>query len=299
MGEHDDARDVRADEVPVSIEVPADADGEKDVAVEGGVAGPDTGDAEIAIGTPGEKAREALDAKIDAPAVGDAEANGDAVGGAREELPEDAGAVDAAGDAAEATVAAGQTWTSRRRLLRVAALCLAFFAIVLGSQTLSFLARDYPAAGRLTFDGVAIDAVIAMHDAEGGEVPAKSVDEIPIGVVGLDRVVRFENTGAQALWVRARVEFSITADGERHDLADLTTFDVNEGSWVERDGWFYLTEPLDPGELSPSLVTGMKVDTQAANDRYGSGSYQLDAHVGAVQRKHNADSVFDAEGWPE
>ncbi len=246
-------------------------------------------------------AEQADEAEVDACVV-EAEAEEaaveDAIGAAATDAESEAAAAKAAADDA-APAASSAARAARRRRLMVAVLCLALFAVALGSQTLSFLVRDYPAAGRLAFDGVALDALITTHDAKGEEVPAKSEDEIPLGTVGLDRTVRFKNTGAQTLWVRARAEFSLSSGGERHGLADLTAFDVNGDDWVERDGWFYLVEPLEPGAVSPALITGLTVDTQAAHDRYGSGSYQLDAHAGAVQRKHNADSVLDAEGWPE
>lgn len=187
----------------------------------------------------------------------------------------------------------------KRAGMLAAAACLALLAIVLTSQALSFLVREYPAKGSIAFDGVDIELLLKTHDAAGEEVSAVDGEEIPTGEVHVDRTVYAKNTGPQPVWVRVKLGFAMNTQEGEQDISDLCTFSGGSPSWIKEGEWFYLDAPLGPGDTSPALITAFTVDSQSAQDRHGSGGYKLTAQAGAVQSKHNATTVLDVEGWPE
>lgn len=187
----------------------------------------------------------------------------------------------------------------KRTGMLAAAACLVFLAIVLTSQALSFLVREYPAKGSITFDGVDIELLLKTHDAAGKEVPAVDGEEIPTGEVHVDRTVYAKNTGPQPVWVRVKLGFAMNTQEGEQDISDLCTFSGGSSSWIKEGEWFCLDAPLGPGDTSPALITALTVDSQSAQDRHGNGGYKLTAQAGAVQSKHNATTVLDVEGWPE
>lgn len=201
----------------------------------------------------------------------------------------------------EEVVSSTQDSSSRNKRtgMLAAAACLALLAIVLTSQALSFLVREYPAKGSITFDGVDIELLLKTHDAAGEEVPAVDGEEIPTGEVHVDRTVYAKNTGPQPVWVRVKLGFAMNTQEGEQDISDLCTFSGGSPSWIKEGEWFYLDAPLGPGDTSPALITALTVDSQSAQDRHGSGGYKLTAQAGAVQSKHNATTVLDVEGWPE
>lgn len=187
----------------------------------------------------------------------------------------------------------------KRAGMLAAAACLALLAIILTSQALSFLVREYPAKGSIKFDGVDIELILTTHDVAGEEVPAVDGEEIPTGEVHVDRTVYAKNTGPQPVWVRVKLGFAMNTQEGEQDISDLCTFAGGSSSWIKGGEWFYLDVPLGPGDTSPALITALTVDSQSAQDRHGSGGYKLTAQAGAVQSKHNAATVLDVEGWPE
>lgn len=187
----------------------------------------------------------------------------------------------------------------KRTGMLAAAACLALLAIVLTSQALSFLVREYPAKGSIMFDGVDIELLLKTHDAAGEEVPAVDGEEIPTGEAHVDRTVYAKNTGPQPVWVRVKLGFAMNTQEGEQDISDLCTFSGGSSSWIKEGEWFYLDAPLVPGDTSPALITALTVDSQSAQDRHGSGGYKLTAQAGVVQSKHNATTVLDVEGWPE
>lgn len=201
-------------------------------------------------------------------------------------------------DAAVSDSACAECPRSRRRSAFAVA-CLALLAIALTTQVLSSIVREHPFASMLAFGDADIKLSITTHNQNGDEVLVEGGQEIPVGTVSLDRRVSATNTGSQPLWVRVRLAFIAEAGDKEWDIAELSDFSVNTDAWVQRGDWFYLLDPLEPGETSPVLIDGLTVDTAAAAERYGSNTYRLSAHASAVQRKNNANTVLEAEGWPE
>ena len=211
--------------------------------------------------------------------------------------PETDGCSDAVDVAASDSPCAERPRSRRRSAFAVA--CLALLAVALTAQVLSSIVRARPFASMLTFGNADIQLSITTHNQNGDEVSAEDGQAIPVGTVPLDRRVSATNTGSQPLWVRVRLAFMAEAGDKEWDIAELSDFSVNTDAWVQRGEWFYLLDPLEAGETSPVLIDGLTVDTAAAAQQYGSHSYRLSAHASAVQCKNNANTVLEAEGWPE
>lgn len=190
----------------------------------------------------------------------------------------------------------------RRRVLLVAA---ALVAVVLAAQTVSFMVSSLDVQGFVSFGAVSAQVEETMLDAAGNEVPVPSEAEQIDAVRAASRIVRVRNTGNEPVFVRVRLSLmgtpapvkGSTASAAAQPVNDLATYQVGPG-WVERDGWYYLPAPLEPGALSEPVITGIAFDQLEAQRRFPNGALAFDARAQYVQVDNNAATSLEAEGWP-
>lgn len=192
--------------------------------------------------------------------------------------------------------------TKTRALLWI--LLVAVICVFAAAQTLSVITREKPFFDRLQFGTMGIETSIMTIDASGAEIPAPDGGELGTGSAHMKRIVRVENTGNHAMFVRVKLRFEcIDAAGGHHPADDLVSYDAGDASWIRRDpsdGYLYLAQVLEPGEVSATAIAGVDVNTAAAIARYGEGcTYHLVADGYGVQSKNQTtDDVLKAEGWP-
>ena len=199
----------------------------------------------------------------------------------------------------------------KKRILAIAAaaMCCAFMA----GGTLAYFTASETAHNVITSGGVEIklnewgDKV----DDDGSRLPFESGQTIMPGK-SVTKVVEVENTGANAAWVRVKVEKGFVTDegpvvGSDSGLILIT---CDEDNWTEGDdGYWYYNKPLpaksadNPGvHVTEPLFKAVGLATSTDNPYQG-----LDVVVNvtayAVQVANNGDEpgddVFDAIGWPE
>ena len=196
------------------------------------------------------------------------------------------------------------TADSAKTRMRLWMLLVAVICVFAAAQTLSVITREKPFLDRLQFGAVGIEASITTTDGNGTEVPALEGGELGTGSAHMKRLVRVENTGNHAVFVRVKLRFEcIDASGAHHPVDDLVSYDAGDSTWIERDpsdGYLYLTAVLEPGETSEPAITGVDVNTAAAIARYGEGcTYRLVVDGYGVQSKNQkSNDVLKAEGWP-
>lgn len=183
-------------------------------------------------------------------------------------------------------------------LVAVLAVC------VLVAQTISFIAREMPTSGKLQFGSVDLETVITTSQGTE-EVIAPEGEKLVTGEADAQRFVRVRNTGDHPLYVRVKLGFTcISANGATHPIDNLVSFAPGDAKWIARsdapDGYYYLSTPLKPGELSVPLISGAHVKTQDAVNAYGEGLiYTLSANAFGVQSENQrTTNVLDVEGWP-
>ena len=186
-----------------------------------------------------------------------------------------------------------------KRKMFVCALCLIALAVTV-SGTLAYFTAEDTARNVITAGNVKIELQEKMISADGkSTVPFTD----PLNVMPgseVSKIVEVRNTGGQPAWVRVSVEKTIAlAEGIQGD-ADLTliSFDLNTAHWTEKDGFYYYTASLAPGQTTEPLFTAVSF-AESMSDLYQSSKAVLQIHAYATQTANNGSTVFEAAGWPE
>ena len=185
---------------------------------------------------------------------------------------------------------------SRQRLISLLALVVCCAALI-ASGTLAFYNAEKTAKNVMTTGKLEIDLKEETDNNEpwpeegfDGIMPGRDVTKIVYGV----------NTGSMDVWLRIRLDKVITpAEGVTAELNfENITLDINTSDWTEKDGWYYLNEPLKPEKESVPLFTNVHFGKNLGNE-YMNAKVIIDVTMQAVQAGNNGDSALTATGWPE
>ena len=139
----------------------------------------------------------------------------------------------------------------------------------------------------------------ALPEDGGDPVPFVDVTGVMPGTE-VSKIVQVKNTGGKAAYIRIRLDKALTlaegADGEPD--GSLITVDIDTAHWTERDGYYYYTAPLAPGEITRPLFTQVSFSREM-DDRYQNSRAVITVRAGATQADNNGDSALEAAGWPE
>ena len=125
----------------------------------------------------------------------------------------------------------------------------------------------------------------------------EEVDVLP--GIEVSRIVKVKNIGMKTAWIRVSVEKSLTLAENVSGTADasLVSYDLNTDYWMEKDGYYYYKEELEPGEITENLFTKV-IFSPAMNDMYQQSKAIIDVSAQATQFVNNGTDVFEAAGWP-
>ena len=182
-----------------------------------------------------------------------------------------------------------------KRRIALAALVLLLVCGVAGGTT-AYYTTTAQATNVITTGGIDVD-LQEWADEDGtpfedvlGVLPGRSVTKI----------VTAKNIGPNEAWVRLRFEKSVQlAEGVEGEVDPaLVELDLNTEDWIEKDGWYYYSQKLLPGEISPPLFTEVNFAEEMGNVWQGS-TVTIDVEMHAVQVANNGVAVLEAAGWPE
>ncbi len=117
----------------------------------------------------------------------------------------------------------------------------------------------------------------------------------------VSKIVRVENTGGEAAYIRVSVAQSIHLAEGASGTADpqLVTLDYDSSRWTYGDdGYYYYNEPLAAGETTEALFRNVSFDPAMGN-MYQDSKAVIKVSAQAVQVKNNGSDVFTAAGWPD
>lgn len=136
---------------------------------------------------------------------------------------------------------------------------------------------------------------VHQESIDGVNVAGDGFVVMPGDVVS--RIVTVENVGEQSLYLRVKLITSI--EGEELSTQNVLGMNINTEEWTYKDGYYYYYKALEPGEVSSTLFTEITINGELVDNKYLGKNILLDVVAQATQSKNNADSVLDAEGWPE
>ena len=175
-------------------------------------------------------------------------------------------------------------------ILSLAAICLAITAI----GTLAYFTSEGTAHNVITTGGVEI-AVQEWAD-EDKQTPFEDLEGIMPGMT-VTKIAEIKNTGASDAWVRVKVEKNIKLQGEGTSDTGLVELTLNTADWTEKDGYYYYTKVLKPGEVTAPIFTAVTFKPDMGNE-YQNATATVDVTAQAVQTANNGATVMDAQGWP-
>ena len=175
-------------------------------------------------------------------------------------------------------------------ILSVLAICVA----ILAAGSLAYFTSEGKAHNVITSGGVEI-AVQEWAD-EGRTTPFEDLTGVMPDTT-VTKIAEIKNTGASAAWVRVKVEKAIKLTGGGIPDVSMVQLDVNTTDWTEKDGYFYYTKALKPGEITAPIFTAVTFKADMGNE-YQNATATVDVSAQAVQTANNGDAVMDAKGWP-
>ena len=176
-------------------------------------------------------------------------------------------------------------------ILSVLAICIA----TLAAGTLAYFTSEGKAHNVITTGGVKI-AVQEWAD-ENKQTPFENLEGIMPGMT-VTKIAEIKNTGASDAWVRVKVEKSIKLKGEGTPDTGLVELALNTADWTEKDGYYYYTKALKPGEVTVPVFTSVTFNATMGNE-YQNATATVNVFAQAVQNANNGDTVMDAKGWPK
>lgn len=175
-------------------------------------------------------------------------------------------------------------------ILSVLAICIA----TLAAGTLAYFTSEGKAHNVITTGGVEI-TVQEWADEEKTKPFENLTGVMPNTTV--TKIAEIKNTGASDAWVRVKVEKNIKLQGDGKPDTGLVELTLNTADWTEKDGYYYYTKVLKPGEVTAPIFTAVTFKPDMGNE-YQNATATVDVTAQAVQTANNGATVMDAQGWP-
>lgn len=184
----------------------------------------------------------------------------------------------------------------KRKLLIVSV--LAILVAVTAAGTLAYFTDTGTAHNVITTGNVKIElkewadeACTQPFQDKTGVMPGTKVTKI----------VKVENTGTGAAFVRLRVEKNVYGANQEPMDTKPVSLNFNNTDWIysesEGEGYYYYNRALEPGKTTEPLFTTVTFDPLMGNE-YQNAAAHVKVIAYAVQSANNGDSPQAAKGWP-
>ena len=186
---------------------------------------------------------------------------------------------------------------NKRRILIIALVLV--LAAVLATGSVAYFTAEDRAHSVIASGGVDI-VVNEWADTEKTEKFPEGPIENVVPAMEVTKIAEVLNTGGAEAWIRVRADKAVTLAGQEQPTGDpaYVLLDTDTASWTEKDGWYYYSKPLAPGETTAPLFTTVTFDPKMDNS-YMDSSVTIDVVAQAVQTANNGSSALEAAGWPQ
>lgn len=180
--------------------------------------------------------------------------------------------------------------TRARKCLVVAAVLLSTLAI-LAAGSIAYFTAEETAYNVITT--ATLDMQLVEEKRDG--TPFEDVFGVMPGE-NVDKIVYVKNIGATPFYTRIALEKKVSVDGKEMDFDRYISLDLNTEDWIEKDGYYYYKEAVQPGESTAKLFTKVKFSRNMGN-AYQNARVEITVDAQAVQSKNNSDDPLKAAGW--
>ena len=176
---------------------------------------------------------------------------------------------------------------------------LAILLSICAYGTVAYFTHEDTVTNVITMADVKFELLKYSQDEFGVQKPAvQEMDVVPGKAIS--NIVEVKNTGSHAAWIRISVTKALElAAGQTGEVdLDLVLLDLNTEHWIEKDGYYYYDQMLQPGMTTEPLYTNVSFAWDMDN-RYQNSTAYVTVITHAVQAANNGATVFEAAGWPE
>lgn len=183
----------------------------------------------------------------------------------------------------------------------IAAALLVMGIAILSAGTIAYFTSQTTAHNVITSGGV--DIVLEEWMDEDCTTPYPTDKAVPVMPgQSITKIVTVKNEDADA-YVRAQFHITVLdADGDKISPDNLDKAIVIECSedWEQgEDGWYYYSQPLEVGQVTPPLFSEVVFDGPNMTNEYQNCTVTVDVIAQAVQVANNGETWREAQGWPE
>ena len=184
------------------------------------------------------------------------------------------------------------------RKLKARLAVISMVAIVLTLVTQSTLAY-YTVIGKATNVVTSGDITLQINEMtdQGTPFPSEGVYVVPGDVVS--KVVTVENICDHPFYLRVKLVYGI--DSRELSSADCFKLNINTENWTFKEGWYYYTGILEPGQETPEVFSHVEIVGSQVDNSYIGKTLSLSVIAQAVQSEHNPienNDTTTAAGWP-
>ena len=182
--------------------------------------------------------------------------------------------------------------------LKLRLLLIAVAAIVVTIFSQSTLAY-YTTVGKATNVVTSGNMKFIIHEKTeaGTDFPEEGVYIIPGDIVS--KKVTIESVCEHPFYLRVKMVYGINGDTQL-STEDCFGLNINRNDWIEKDGWFYYKEIVQPGSITSAVFSQVEIIGDKVDNSYIGKTLKLTVSAQAVQSENNpADTPMDAVGWPE
>lgn len=171
----------------------------------------------------------------------------------------------------------------------------AILACLLSQPALAYYTTLGTATNVVTSGNITLQ-INEMTD-QGTEFPEEGVYVTPGDIVS--KVVTVENICEHPFYLRVKLVYGI--DAQELPAEACFKLNINAEHWTLKDGWYYYTGVLQPGQETPHVFSHVEIVGSQVDTSYIGRTLQLTVLAQAVQSENNPIQNGDtttAAGWP-
>ena len=184
----------------------------------------------------------------------------------------------------------------RKIKLRLAAISLAAVILTLLTQgTLAYYTTVGKATNVVTSGNITLQ-INEMTD-QGTPFPEEGVYITPGDVVS--KIVTVENICEHPFYLRVKLVHGINF--QELPSEDCLKLNIDDKNWTYKDGWYYYTGIVEPGETTPYIFSHVEIVGSKVDNSYIGKTLTLSVIAQAVQSQNNPiidGDTTTASGWP-
>lgn len=173
---------------------------------------------------------------------------------------------------------------------------------LLAGTSLAYFSTSATAGNIITTGGVEVQ--VLEQQLVNGSLQSYPTERIPVMPgVEVSKIVSAQCI-EQAAWLRMGYTVTVyDSEGEVVDipadeLAAAVIIEPDSENWSFKDGWWYCSEAVKPGQASPALFEKVSFSGPNMDNKFQGCTVTVKVTAQAVQQINNGSAVMEAQGWP-